>query len=258
MKNRIVLGLVAASLTLLLTAETAHAQRRGGSFGGGRGYYGGRSYYGGGYNRGFYGGGYNRGYYGGGYNRGFGYGVGVGLGYGLGGYGYGIGYPYRGFYGYPNYGGIYTYAPSYVGGYYDAAPVSGPTYAANTLSTTQSFYAGPQGNPNAAQIRVLVPDQNAQVMFDGTPTQQRGTNRLFVTPPLRGGKESSYTVSASWMENGQRVTRERRIEVSPGAQVTINLGEGGVSDNMPLNPNQADPNRVTPPNPDQVPPMPPG
>jgi len=266
MKNRIVLGIVAAGLAFLLTAETAHAQRRGGgNYGGGRGYYGGGRGYSGGY-------GYNRGYYGGGFGRGFGYGLGTGLGYGLAnyGFGYGYGYPYsRGYYGSSYYGGGYAYAPSYVGGYaypatgnYAAAPVYGPTYAANTMSSYQSFYSGPQGDPNAAQIRVLVPDPNAQVLFDGTPTQQRGTYRVFVTPPLRSGKESHYTVSASWMENGQRVNRERRVTVSPGAQVTVNLGEGGGTGNMPPNNNQADPNRLSPPNPNgtgpgQVPPMPP-
>jgi uncharacterized protein (TIGR03000 family) len=234
MRKRIMFCVVAASLALLLTADVAHAQRgggggrgggRGGSFGGGRG--------------GFYGGGY-RGYGGYGYGRGFGY----GLGYGLGGYGYG------GYYGYPYYGGAYTYAPTYVGGYaYPDAGNYGPAVVSAGMTNSQSFYAGPQGNPNAAQIRVVVPDPNAQVMFDGTPTQQRGTNRVFVTPPLKSGRESSYTVSATWMENGKQVTRERRITVQPGAPALVNFNESGPPDNMPNNPNAVEPNRPAPPMP---------
>jgi uncharacterized protein (TIGR03000 family) len=234
MRNRILFGVGVASLAFLLTAEPALAQRgvRGGggravggrAFVGGRGVYAGRAYYGG--YRGVYAG---RGYYGGyrGYYRPNYARWGAGF-FGLPYYGLGYGYPY-------NYGGYYPYAAGYVGGpgSYAARTYGtfGPVYAANTTNTYQSFYAGPQGNPNSASIQVVVPDPNAQVMFDGTPTQQRGTNRSFVTPPLNPDKESHYTITATWTENGQSVTRDRRITVQPGARVRVDFTEAG--GNMP-------------------------
>jgi uncharacterized protein (TIGR03000 family) len=225
MRNRILLSLGIAGLVLLVATEPAAAQRRvvGGGrvrVSAGRAYYGGRAY-----NRGYYGGyrGYNRPYYAG-VNRPY---------YGGWGRGYGVGA-----YGYPLVGGAYPVAAGYAlgSGYYGPNVISnlGPAYAANTTTTYQSFYSGPQGDPNTAQIVVIVPNPNAQVLFNGTLMQQKGTNRNFVTPPLSADKESHYRVTATWMENGQQVSRERRITVEPGARVEINFNEaGGEMPNVP-------------------------
>jgi uncharacterized protein (TIGR03000 family) len=260
MKSRILQGLALAGLALLLTAEPALAQRRGG--GGARGYRGGRVYaggYRGGYARGYYRGGYYGGWRGGynrsGYawNRGYSrpyYGWGGGY-WGWGGYpavalGAGLGYPAYAW-GTPYYGSTYysTYSPTYFypGG---GTIAGGTTYAANPPTTSQSFY-GPRQDPNAAQIEVLVPDPNAKVLFDGTKTQQRGKDRLFVTPPLPTDKELSYTITATWMENGQSVKRERRVAVSPGAQVRVNMAED-TDENMPSNRTRPNPNSLQTPN----------
>jgi uncharacterized protein (TIGR03000 family) len=222
MRNRIVFGIIAAGLALLLTAEPAWAQRGGRGGGGGRGWSGG-NWGGGGRWGGGWGGGWNRGFYGG---RGF-YGLGYGgLGYGWGGYGGGY------------YGG--AYAPSYVypGGGYVAG---GQTYVANPTNTYQSFYSGPQLDPNIAQIRVTVPDSNAQVMFDGAPTTQRGTDRLFLTPALQPGK-SHYMVTATWTQNGKTITREQRVEVQPGAQETVTFTANSPAGNQPNNRDMPPPN----------------
>jgi uncharacterized protein (TIGR03000 family) len=214
MRQRFLLGLGVASVALFLTGGPVLAQRGGG--GGGRG--GGYGGYGGG--RGSYGGGYygGRGYYGRGYYGGYGF-------------GYGLGYSY---FGYPYFGGFYPYDAGYavVPSYSAALPTSAPG-AAHDVSPAPNYpssYADPQGDPNSAQILVVVPDPDAQVVFDGTATRQRGVNRLFRTPALKPDRESHYTVTATWTENGQRVSIERRVTVLPGARVRVDFRRDAVGE----------------------------
>jgi len=187
---------------------------RGGGYSGGRGYNGG-GYYGG---RGYYG----RGYYGRGYG-GYGYGYpfyglgGFGLGYGLGGYGLGgYGYGGNGYgYGYPGYSSGY-YDPSYYDNYYD----NPPPYYDNTppnYGNAPSYNRAPAAQP--ARVTVNVPP-DAELSFNGTRTQQAGSVRQFVTPPLQPGSYQ-YDISATWMENGQRQTQTRQVTVHPGDDLNV-------------------------------------
>jgi uncharacterized protein (TIGR03000 family) len=203
LKKMYVVPLVLSLGCLLVVADSAHAQRRGG-VGIGRGYGG----YGGGY--GNYG---NYGY------GGYGYGNNswqryvapfVGGGYGNNYYGSG----YYGGYNSPYYSGYRSgyYYPSttYIQPSYDYAPSYAPSYSQTTTQTQTN-----------AQIRVLVPDAQAKVWFDGNPTQQTGTERWFYTPSLQAGANNTYRLRASWMHAGREVTQERVINVNPGQGVTV-------------------------------------
>jgi len=201
--------LVPAVLSLgcvLFLADAAHAQRRGGA----RVYSGARA---GNWNGGYYRGGYyGGGYYGNRYYRGYGYYPGYGYGYYPYGYGIGAGLLGLGRYGYGGYGGYggsgYSYpSTTSYSGYYDP-------------SSQQPAYTD-QSPPNNAEIRVLVPDPQARVWFDGNPTQQTGTERWFYTPPLQAGANNTYRVRASWMQGGQEVTQEKVVNVNPGQSTTV-------------------------------------
>jgi uncharacterized protein (TIGR03000 family) len=81
------------------------------------------------------------------------------------------------------------------------------------------------GEPGSrgARIQILVPVADAVVLFGDHRTQQQGTDRIFETPPLPGGRDVHYTITASWTENGRRVSTVRRVAVRPGAQVLVNF-----------------------------------
>ena len=129
----------------------------------------------------------NQGYYGGGgYYRGPGIGIGIGIG---------------GFY--PAYG--YAYDPYYA-----------PRYAYYPPSVIVQQPAPEAPVSNAASIRVLVPDPDAKVWFDGNPTKQTGTDRFFHTPELLPGSTYSYRLRAEWMQKGQRMVQEQVVSVAPG------------------------------------------
>jgi uncharacterized protein (TIGR03000 family) len=103
----------------------------------------------------------------------------------------------------------YYYAPGY--NYGDGA---------SPAEVRRSFYSDP-ALQESARIMVLLPNQDAEVWFDDSPTKQRGMERMFDTPAL--AKESAYTIKARWTENGKSIDRERRIQVGPGQVVTIDL-----------------------------------
>ncbi len=76
-----------------------------------------------------------------------------------------------------------------------------------------------------AWIRVVLPSPDANVWFDHAPTRQKGTDRLFVSPLLHEGKTYTYTIKASWVENGREVTDERQVRVRPGRETVVNFRE---------------------------------
>jgi len=193
----------------------------------------------------------------GGYRGGYRGGIGIGVGRGFGGYsGYG---GYRGYSGYGGYGGYGGYRPylgsgfygsyyprSYGGystGYYSTpgySYYSAPSYSyytpsysyANTPSISgfggtpesyQSFYPPESANDNIVHVRVSVPSPDAEVWFEGTPTQQRGVTREFESPELAPGRSYTYHIRARWMDNGQMRDETRALKVQPGQFMTVDF-----------------------------------
>lgn len=109
-------------------------------------------------------------------------------------------------------------------------PVTGQQPGAQPMPTTQpqqgyrSYYRVPTPDAPAGTVllNVQVP-ANAKVWIDGAPTTSTGLQRTFVSPPLTPGREFTYEVKAQWTDNGQQVTRTRRIPVQAGQAVDINL-----------------------------------
>ncbi len=185
------LGIAAATL-LFVTVEPSYAQHRGGGGGGFRG----GAVRGGGYR-------------GGGWGGGWGWGGGLWLGAPY----------YGGYYGYPAYDYGYYGSPSYY-----STPAPYYTYQAPTAVTADPGYAlTSTQQDNTAVIDVRVP-ADAQVFVDGRPTQQRGTERLFHTPPLSPGT-FTYELQATWSANGTPTTVTRQVQVQAGRHAFVNFME---------------------------------
>jgi uncharacterized protein (TIGR03000 family) len=189
--------------------------------------------------------------------------VGFGRDFGYGGWrgGYaGWGQPYYGgyyggYYGYPSRGWSFSIgsSPYYHGGYYSpyhsysapfytysapsysmpgygygySSPVytySGPGYAAGEMrSDYQSFY-GPSGmDSDKAYVRVILPNPEANLWIGDTATQQRGFERIFVSPPIEANRDYRYHLRATWREGDRDVTRERDITVRAGRETVVDL-----------------------------------
>jgi uncharacterized protein (TIGR03000 family) len=209
MKKFVLVAALACTFALAVAATPADAGplgRRGGGYSGGgygRGYYGG-----GGYGSSYYGGGY----YGRGYS-GYTSPAWYAYDYPYSTYGYGNSYSY----GYPSYGINSYVAPA-------SWDTSNPQYSLNArdMNTYRSFYSPSQSGTDA-MIKVEVPDPNARVFFDDAPTRQQGMERIFTSPPLDPNKTYTYTIRATWMENGKEVNRSKDVQVQAGRTAMVDF-----------------------------------
>jgi len=205
-----------------LVFATASPSEAAGHGGGGHG--------GGGRGGGFHGGGFHgSGFHGSGFHGGFGH---RGFGFDHRGFGHrGWGFPYWGGYGYYPYGStsVYPYADT-----------SGYPYGSTYVAPDASLYDGyeeaepyAEAPPAAAadrtvQVTVTVPP-DAQVWFEGTKTNASGSIREYQSPPLTPGQRYTYTIRATWNQDGQPVTQEQKVTVTAGEHVNVTFPKPGTN-----------------------------
>ena len=136
-------------------------------------------------------------------------------------------------------------------GYYGPGPYYGPRYyypspvivsPSIVVPSTRVIVAQPEPTVIAssspaggATIRVILPDPNAQVLFDGAPTRQTGTERTFHTPPLAAGAPNTYRIRATWNGPGGLMAREQVVPVTPGQQFVVDFARSiPSSEGVPL------------------------
>ena len=73
-----------------------------------------------------------------------------------------------------------------------------------------------------ALVNVWVP-ADAELRFEGIRTDLSGSFRRFTTPPLVPGREYTYHVDATWMENGRQVTRTRTVPIRAGDRLYVDF-----------------------------------
>src|SRR5437660_9563291 len=81
-------------------------------------------------------------------------------------------------------------------------------WLASPVAPARADTAGTSNRP--VEISVRVP-AGAAIRFDGKATAQTGTERLFVSPPLRPGRDYTYDVRLRWQDGGRTVEKTRRL-----------------------------------------------
>ncbi|MBI2804401.1 MAG: TIGR03000 domain-containing protein [Planctomycetes bacterium] len=75
-----------------------------------------------------------------------------------------------------------------------------------------------------AQVRVLLPQEDATLFFDGKATKQKGSKRHYTTPPLPAHRTFTYKVTAKWWPNNYtEVIRARTVAVRAGQETLVDL-----------------------------------
>jgi uncharacterized protein (TIGR03000 family) len=74
--------------------------------------------------------------------------------------------------------------------------------------------------PDKAVITVRLP-ANAELTFDDAATKATGAERHFITPALARGFVYTYTLHATWNENGKTIQLIRNIAVRPGEVTSV-------------------------------------
>jgi len=161
-------------------------------------------------------------------NSGFWPGVGVGLAVGS-----LMNLPYRSFGGYSPYyypagsvlpqGYVGTYSAPATAAVLGFPAVLDPTQVPAVAEPTP--VPAPSPVPTGAtpvHVTVNVPD-GAQVWVADAPSNQTGPTQTFVSPPIEPGVDYTYVVRATWTENGQPVSRTKRVTVRAGDRVTVDM-----------------------------------
>src|SRR5262249_12189711 len=80
---------------------------------------------------------------------------------------------------------------------------------------------------NSAHLRVMVPP-DATEWFNGVLTEQKGTERSFVSPAITPGQDYTYEIRARWISNGQPVDERRTIHIQANQWNTIDFTPAGL------------------------------
>jgi uncharacterized protein (TIGR03000 family) len=133
-----------------------------------------------------------------------------------------------GTYPYSSYGNDYT--PPFLSATTPRGYAAPPT--TTTIVPPPTYNATPAPDPrpspavqpdSRAHLQVHVPSPDAQLFFDGSPTRQKGTDRLFASPALALGQTYQYVVEARWTENGRAVDQTRSVTVSAGQTAVVDF-----------------------------------
>lgn len=163
--------------------------------------------------------------------------------------------PGSGYYG----DGRYTGNPYYGRGYYtEPFFPSQPYYSGTMPYSNQGFEEADQGAQPAftqprsdeTMVRVFLPTSDARVTFDGSATQQRGMDRVFISSLPNRNKDYTYTIRAAWNEDGRDMNRERKVKVRAGQSVTVDFRADSGNDGAINRDSNRDTNRDNNRNPD--------
>ena len=117
-------------------------------------------------------------------------------------------------------GGDYSYQPGY-----GMSQMSAYAGDQNAMTKELPHRSGEvrSAPPDAAVIKIDLPDDSARVQIDGQAVTSAGKTRYFVTPELNKGKEYPYAIKVQWTKNGEQDTQERNITVEAGKIAQVNF-----------------------------------
>ena len=108
------------------------------------------------------------------------------------------------------------------GGSYGSSGGSWGSYGSGGGYYTASYTAAPIATAvtAVAYLNVKVPE-DAKVYLQDQLMTIPGTQRRFVTPAIRQGYQSNYTVKVEVVRNGQTITKTAQATVSAGQEVDV-------------------------------------
>jgi uncharacterized protein (TIGR03000 family) len=80
----------------------------------------------------------------------------------------------------------------------------------------------PEQTDTAVQLKFRVPE-GAQVWLGGVQTQQTGSLRHYVTPPLTPGQEYTYEARVTWKEQGKEMVQLQTFRLHAGDHVSASF-----------------------------------
>jgi uncharacterized protein (TIGR03000 family) len=72
------------------------------------------------------------------------------------------------------------------------------------------------------EIQLKVPAQ-AKIWFDGSPTDDAGISRRYVSPPLKPGVPYHYAIRVEWRQGDRVIKRNRDISFGAGDRLNLDF-----------------------------------
>ncbi len=82
------------------------------------------------------------------------------------------------------------------------------------------------GSMTRATVIVRLP-VDALLFAEGKPLTLNGPDRTFVSPPLPGDREFTYTFRAEYVRSGETIARSKKVQVKAGGIATVEFAEPG-------------------------------
>ncbi|OWK40600.1 Keratin [Fimbriiglobus ruber] len=97
----------------------------------------------------------------------------------------------------------------------------------------QSGYARAGGAMGRATVVVRLP-ADARLYAEGRLLSLASTERTFVSPPLPGGLDFTYTFRAEYVRDGETITRSKRIAIRAGTASLVEFADGTQASAAPV------------------------
>ena len=81
----------------------------------------------------------------------------------------------------------------------------------------------PASDPTCIRVAMRLPAADAVVTVNDAETKQKGTERVFQSPPLKEGQRYKYEVVTRWTENGQSRAESRTVTATAGEAVGVDF-----------------------------------
>lgn len=94
---------------------------------------------------------------------------------------------------------------------------------AESVQVVPGVVAATSDGAPCLRLAVRVPDAAADVWVEKVEMKQRGTERVFESPPLEAGKAYRYELIAKWTENGKERAESRTVIAKAGETVAVDF-----------------------------------
>jgi uncharacterized protein (TIGR03000 family) len=85
--------------------------------------------------------------------------------------------------------------------------------------------APPASDEKARGTVVVKLPADAKLYAEGRPLPQTAGERTFVTPPLTGGRDYTYSFRAEYVRDGETISQSKRVAVRPGRSATVEFAD---------------------------------
>ncbi|HVK19363.1 MAG TPA: TIGR03000 domain-containing protein [Fimbriiglobus sp.] len=104
-------------------------------------------------------------------------------------------------------------------------PAAPPASVPEDRNARRVALASPASDDKSRGTVVVKLPTDAKLYAEGRPLTQSSGERTFVTPPLPGGRDYTYSFRAEYVRDGETISQTKRVAVRPGQSATVEFAD---------------------------------